>query len=61
MSNSGLLSGIRDEEEEFKPEEKPKQVDPTVKLTVAVLERSLNFLPSKDEQRQILVLDVSII
>lgn len=40
-------------------EDKPKNVPSSVKLTVSVLERSLHFLPSKDEHRQILVLDVS--
>lgn len=44
---------------EEEPTIEKKQLPPHIELTVDILNRSLHFLPSKDEGRQILVLQVS--
>lgn len=48
------------EDSEVEPESEYKKPEPPehIKLTVEILKRSLNFLPNKDEQRKILVLDI---
>ncbi|XP_046687926.1 TELO2-interacting protein 1 homolog, partial [Homalodisca vitripennis] len=59
--NEKMFTSEQSRSEEEPPEEeesKLKKAKPSVMLAVAVLERSLHFLPSKDEQRQILVLDI---
>lgn len=51
--------GVEEEEEMDYSEVYKKPEPPThVKLTVGILQRSLNFLPSKDKARRILVLEI---
>ncbi|XP_054267059.1 TELO2-interacting protein 1 homolog [Macrosteles quadrilineatus] len=58
INENMFTSDTRTEECEEEEGEVSKPVPPSVQLTVAVLQRTLHFLPSKDEQRQILVMDI---
>lgn len=56
------LSDFKNSPEENSEEDYYKKPEPPdyIKLGVEVLKRSLNFLPSKDRQRKLLVLDILI-